>query len=321
MCWFRNFATRSSFSFQFAPRRSAPRGFTLVELLVVIAIIGILVALLLPAVQAAREAARRMQCGNNLKQIGLALHNYHDTNRAFPPGNIAIWNGSMWSGWGWTWHAKLLPFMEQKPLYEAIGNNMNTDSGGATSSWTILACEQTAISSFQCPSHPGGDLNYGGQGKDQISNYNGVCGSTTFNDDEMDGQNDPAYRGNGIFFINSNIRFRDIVDGTSGTFAVGEVQVKLSSKMPGDDRHYIFAPNADDNPPKDISEYLIGMEKGTYGDPINSGTNEATGSYHPGGCNFLFADGSTHFVSENINMDIYQALSTRAGGEVVSGKW
>lgn len=137
----------------------------------------------------------------------------------------------------------------------------------------------------------------------------------------MDGQNDPAYRGNGIFFINSNIRFRDIVDGTSGTFAVGEVQVKLSSKMPGDDRHYIFAPNADDNPPKDISEYLIGMEKGTYGDPINSGTNEATGSYHPGGCNFLFADGSTHFVSENINMDIYQALSTRAGGEVVSGKW
>jgi prepilin-type N-terminal cleavage/methylation domain-containing protein/prepilin-type processing-associated H-X9-DG protein len=318
---FDGFSARSTFPSRSARRRPAARGFTLVELLVVIAIIGILIALLLPAVQAAREAARRAQCTNNLKQIGLGLHNYHDTNGAFPPGNIAIWNGSQWFGWGWTWQAKILPFIEQNTLYEKIGNNMNTDSGGKDSTWTKLACEQTVIPSFQCPSHPNGNLGYGGQDNDQISTYNGVCGSTTFNDDQTDTQNDIAYRGDGVFFINSHIGFRDIIDGTSNTFAVGEVQVQLASGMPGNDRHYIFAPNADDNPPKDVTEYLIGMEIGSFGDPINSGSNEATGSYHPGGCNFLFADGSIHFLSENINMNIYQALSTRAGGEVVSGNW
>jgi len=316
------------FSSFLSPRRPARlggkgigsgRGFTLVELLVVIAIIGVLVALLLPAVQAAREAARRAQCTNNLKQLGLALHNYHDVNRAFPPGNIAHWTGSVVNGWGWTWHAKLLPFIEQNSLYDEIGSHMNTDTGGSTDAWVVLACEETVIPAFQCPSHPNGNLSYSGQGNDQISNYNGVCGTNTFNSDHTDEMSDVGFRGDGIFFLNSSIGFRDIIDGSSNTFIVGEVQVKLADNMPGGDRHYIFSPSGDGNPPTDVSEYLIGMERGEFGDPINSGGEEAAGSYHPGGCLFLFADGSTSFISENINEIVYQALSTRAKGEVIPG--
>jgi prepilin-type N-terminal cleavage/methylation domain-containing protein len=116
------------------PMRRSPvvrRGFTLIELLVVIAIIAILIALLLPAVQQAREAARRTECKNNLKNIGLALHNYHDTNKSFPPGNIAIWNSgdSTVYGWGWTWHSKILPHMDQDNLYDQISATMRSDSG------------------------------------------------------------------------------------------------------------------------------------------------------------------------------------------------
>ena len=298
---------------------SSRRGFTLIELLVVIAIIAILIALLLPAVQQAREAARRTECKNNLKNIGLALHNYHDTNGAFPAGNLTNWNGSMHYGYGWTWHSKILPFLEQNNLYDAVSNVIGTDSGGTGNTEQRLAGRDTVLTMFQCPSHPTGNLNYSGQGGYQISCYNGVCGSNTFNDDHTDGQNDIAYRGDGMFFLNSAIGMRDVTDGTTNTYFVGEVQTKLSASMPGGDRHYCFSAGGDSNPPTDISEYLIGMETdATWGDPINSGGAEAAGSYHPGGCHFLMVDGSTRFVSENINLSNYRAHSTRSGGEVIS---
>jgi prepilin-type processing-associated H-X9-DG protein len=285
---------------------------------VVIAIIAILIALLLPAVQQAREAARRTECKDNLKNIGLALHNYHDTNKAFPPGNIA--SGSTPSGWGWTWHSKILPHMDQNNLYTQISTRINGDGGGAGDTEMLLAGRDTVIKIFLCPSHPDGDRNFGSgrdeQGGYQPSNYNGNCGNNTFNDDECDTPTDTCTRGNGIFFINSQIGIRDITDGTSNTFLVSEVKCRLSSAMAGGDRKYNFGHSGDSNPPQDCSEYLIGAESN---DPINGTAEEAAASYHPGGAQFLMGDGRVVFLSENINMtSVYRPLSTRAGGEVVS---
>jgi len=309
---------------------SKGNAFTLVELLVVIAIIGILVGLLLPAVQAAREAARRMQCSNNLKQIGLGLHNYESTYKSFPIGNVVRVNVNPPRGDGWTWHARILPYLEQTPLYNQVSRVMGTDIGTSTSAEQVLAGRTTRLTVFQCPSHPDGVSNPS-KGGYQLSTYNGVCGTTTFNNDQVDEATDIGYRANGIFFMNSRIRFADIIDGTSNTFLVAEVQDELkgapnSNRMTGSDRKYNFSSGSDGNPPTDISEYLIGMETD---DPINANTRDANGhfnndgeyagSYHTGGAQFVLADGSVRFISQNINMTTYRALATRAGSEVING--
>ncbi|MBT6153114.1 MAG: DUF1559 domain-containing protein [Planctomycetaceae bacterium] len=288
-------------------------GFTLIELLVVIAIIAILIALLLPAVQQAREAARRSSCRNNLKQIGLALHNYHDTFGSFPAGNVARFDGTQLWGYGWTWHSKILPQLDQANLYSSVQNRMGNDSGNYASPEQRRASRDTVLSVFQCPSQPGGDHQFGGQHSNQPSNYNGNIGTSVFNN--CKGTNPGCIRANGIFFINSSVRIRDIVDGVSSTMLVMEVQTRLSSSMPGGDRWYNFAYNGDSNPPSDLSESLIGTE---MNDPINGGDQEAAGSFHTGGAHMLFGDGAVKFLSENISMTIYRSLSTRAGGEIVS---
>ena len=313
--------------------RVRKQGFTLVELLVVIAIIGILVGLLLPAVQAAREAARRMQCSNNLKQIGLSLHNYESSYKVFPAGNIVNNRNGVVSGDGWTWHARILPFVEQTALYNQVSSVMGTDIGGTTSAPQLLAGRDTRLSFFQCPTHPDGVANPSKNGY-QLSTYNAVCGSTTFNDGaEVDNFNAIAYRGNGMFFLNSKVRFGDITDGTTNTFLVAEVQDELkgspnSNRWPGSDRKYCFSGGGDGNPPTDITEYLVGMESN---DPINANirdssgfynnTGEYAGSYHTGGAQFVLGDGSVRFISQNIDMPTYRALSTRNGGEVINGEF
>ncbi|MBT4863994.1 MAG: DUF1559 domain-containing protein, partial [Planctomycetaceae bacterium] len=123
-------------------------GFTLIELLVVIAIIAILIALLLPAVQQAREAARRSSCRNNLKQIGLALHNYHDTFGSFPAGNVARFDGTQLWGYGWTWHSKILPQLDQANLYSSVQNRMGNDSGNYASPEQRRASRDTVLSQY-----------------------------------------------------------------------------------------------------------------------------------------------------------------------------
>ena len=304
------------------------QGFTLVELLVVIAIIGILVGLLLPAVQAAREAARRMQCSNNLKQIGLAMHNYESTMKCFPAANI-VRVGSPMRGDGFTWHARILPYLEQNALYDRIAPLMGTDVGNQDSAEQVFAGKTTRLPMYQCPSHPSGVSNPSKNGY-QLSTYNAVCGNTTFNDDQLDEATDVGYNGNGMFYMNSRTRFGDIPDGSSNTYMVAEVQDELkgapnSNRMPGSDRRYIFSGDSDNNPPTDVSEYLIGMETD---DPINVNQRDAdgyfnndgeyAGSFHTGGAHFALGDGSIRFISQNINLTAYRAMSTRNGGEVIN---
>ena len=316
-------------------RRTPSRsGFTLIELLVVIAIIAVLIALLLPAVQQAREAARRTQCKNNLKNIGLALHNYHDTFLVFPMANVVRVNSpTSFSGDGWTWHSRILPQLEQAPLFDRVKGVMGTDSGGTGSTLQLLAGRDTRLTVFQCPSHPDG---VGNPSKDgyQVSTYNAVCGNRTWNDTsecsttDMTQATSWCLRMNGIFFVNSRVSIGGITDGTSSTFMVAEVQDEIkgapnSNRLPGSDRKYNFSGGGDGNPPTDASEYVVGMEQD---DPINANTRdvdgvfnndgEYAGSYHTGGAQFAMADGTVRFVSQNIDMTIYRGLSTRDGGEV-----
>ncbi|MBA3313088.1 MAG: DUF1559 domain-containing protein [Planctomycetota bacterium] len=312
------------------------RGFTLIELLVVIAIIAVLIALLLPAVQQAREAARRTQCKNNLKQIGLGLHNYHDTYNSLMAGSIAIPNsGGTANGHGWTWHASLLPYLEQNGLYNAIQgpDGMGNELGG-TGSGKPLVVKDTILQMFWCPTQP--DVSNGAQknvvnGKGfQTSNYNGNMGTRIGNGNDncictgvatlAQMQTNPwgCMNGNGVFYVNSHTRFGDVIDGLSNTIFVSEVPDTGGDAMggfgAGCDRKAMFSGGADGNPPNEMSEYLIAAEGN---DPINGGAEEAAGSWHTGGAHFALGDGSVRFLSENMNMPTYQGLSTRNGREVL----
>jgi len=212
--------------------KSRRRGFTLIELLVVIAIIGVLVALLLPAVQAAREAARRSQCINNLKQIGLGLHNYQSAIGSFPPGaamqpkqaGIAQWS----EGWGeWSALSMMLPYLEQKPLYDSINFMMinNHDVGGTANATAY----NTIVNSFLCPSD-------GQAGKSSTNNYHACVGTSTY--DWWGGQGSemptPAWKDHrptsGIFQKYDSNDIRDVTDGTSSTIAFSEVMVGGTSR-------------------------------------------------------------------------------------------
>jgi len=226
------------------------RGFTLVELLVVIAIIGILIALLLPAVQAAREAARRTQCTNNIKQIALALHNYHDAYKSFPPGVLA--------GWGHSWSAHILPQVEQRPLYDTIdfsddGTWYDTDPV----SLALQAAARARIPLFRCPSQPGPESENFYIIADRFrTNYLGNAGSDTIIDDfaSPPGSEIDMGTSNGVLLANfcwdpwRTIAIRDITDGTSNTFLLGEA-VYASTAAEGCDfchRFYLYHPKFDD---------------------------------------------------------------------------
>jgi prepilin-type N-terminal cleavage/methylation domain-containing protein/prepilin-type processing-associated H-X9-DG protein len=299
-------------------RRNA---FTLVELLVVIAIIGILIALLLPAVQAAREAARRMSCTNNLKQIGVALHNYHDTHKKLPIG----WLGFAPNGQpdfvglpGWAWSTRILPFMEQQALYDSL-IDMDlpvTDAANAQARVQI-------VSTFICPSDVGDDIfdlkdaiNEETEGTTVLtqlakSNYPGVFGTQDIHG--VCEQGEPGYngcKGNGIFYLNGSLAFRDITDGLSSTFLVGERWSKWmhstwTGVVPGGWHApaRIVAVASDEFPPN--SEANVEQQTHNFS------------SYHPAGANFLLSDGHVQLITETIDLEVYNALCTRAGGEPV----
>jgi prepilin-type N-terminal cleavage/methylation domain-containing protein len=308
------------------------RGFTLVELLVVIAIIGILVALLLPAVQAAREAARRMQCANNLKQLGLALHLYHDTVKKFPPGYIMqdaqTSDAALGGNWGWATY--LLPYAEQAPLYNRLnpGNVTMAQCVADASAGGCRAALQTRLSVFRCPSDTGPALNEGPVPPDlpapSANGYKiqGVATSTsnyTANNASRSLRNDTGpltaagnvQFANGIFFRDSDIGLRDIPDGVSNTLMLGERAYQLHGVK-------IFAAlvfgirgaqqAVGDNNRGIMMNHSCGfLLINSTNSPVAGDFRRNFSSLHPGGAQFVLGDGSVRFISENVDHNIATA--------------
>lgn len=279
-------------------------GFTLIELLVVIAIIAVLTALALPAVQQAREAARRASCKNNLRNIALALHNHHDLIGKFP-------NGAVQSS-GIMWHAEILPQIEQSTIFATLSRK-SKETRTPEETAALEAATQIILPIFQCPSQPGPTVaTTGGVADRGTCNYPGNAGS-----DFKTGNNvQISSHRNGILFAGSSIKMRDITDGTSSTIIVGEAQWSMNGH-PGPqlnccmDHFYIYSPNIASD--ADFSEAFCGTHRG-----MNTKSELAFGSFHSGGCHVAFADGSTQFINETINRPTWQALGTRNGNEPIS---
>lgn len=306
---------------KFASRQA----FTLVELLVVIAIIGVLVGLLLPAVQSAREAARRMSCSNNLKQIGLALHNYHDTYGEFAPGWIVPASGDTRYSWGWS--ASIMDFMELGNLQDAAQyGDMNIHTAAADP--VLLSVLQTPVPAYRCPSDIAPKTNNWLAIRSQrmaTSNYVG-----THNSDYWDKNGDPIQ--GGIFIENVGTKMRDIQDGTSNTLMVGER--KWSFRDVNGDTLISAAAHVWGNVPGHSSDWRWGYQvalgvyrmnlHGTdqtgkiYSGEVSMRGANAFSSGHPGGGQFCFADGSVRFLSETIDGQFnYQGVQTDPSGSRV----
>jgi prepilin-type N-terminal cleavage/methylation domain-containing protein/prepilin-type processing-associated H-X9-DG protein len=359
------------------------RGFTLIELLVVIAIIAVLIALLLPAVQAAREAARRMQCVNNLKQIGLALHNYYDINNAFPmgSGNCLYSTGPPWQNYvskqGFSAHASLLGQLDLMPMY----NNMNFSWGFTSNTaypeyWVNSTNALSQIAVFLCPSDPNaGKFSGGGQGEGlgtATNNYFACVGTSTYLTSTA-GSVYPApapmslLPTTGVFAFQQSYTLQMITDGTSNTIAFAESTVGNTSATAGTINIGLSSVaaagasvqfmDASTNPAATLAGlaacsvawqtqtgstndqrglcWIMGgtaysmfntvplpnSVKWTYCGSSYSGsaaTYTESDSYHPGGVNVLFADGSVHFIKNSIATATWWALGTKGDGEVIS---
>jgi prepilin-type N-terminal cleavage/methylation domain-containing protein/prepilin-type processing-associated H-X9-DG protein len=302
--------------------RSTPlrRAFTLIELLVVIAIIAALIALLLPAVQAARESARRAQCVNNLKQIGVALHNYEQTLKTFPSGYVSNSDSSgNDTGPGWGWAAMLLPQFEQTVTFNALNFSLAVEAAANSTARLV------GIKNFLCPSDPT-DPAYWAVQRDASTGaaVKNICQVASSNYVGMYGVGEPGPDGNGIFFRNSAISLRDITDGTAQTIMAGERSHRLGeATWVGSVTGALLFPTDNDNIGRYVTETSSGMVLGHAGEGVGPGDPGADVnqfySLHSGlGVNFLFGDGHVSFVKATINYKTYLALATRDGGEVVS---
>ncbi len=287
--------------------KTRTNGFTLVELLVVIAIIGILIALLLPAVQSAREAARRAQCTNHVKQLVLSLHNYHDVNKRFPPSSVGG-NGTI------SYLCRLLPFIEQQPLYDQIsyaGNYTNN-----------LPLAENRIVTFLCPSCSQEESLRSAEDGCYTTHYYGNSGPIGTNpltneeyerDTSREGSGSfGEYAVEGVFALRSTLRFRDIKDGTSNTIGIGEVAWDKYPFYRAWTRGLYWYNGVALLSTKNHRWPINAGKDGTLTMKFNNG---GYGSEHPGGMNVGMMDGSVKFVSETIDMNIYRSAASRGAGE------
>jgi prepilin-type N-terminal cleavage/methylation domain-containing protein len=304
----------------------ARRAFTLVELLVVIAIIGILIAMLLPAVQAAREAARRTQCINKMKQLGLALQNYHAARRVFPQGHVSSeTSGCQGSSSGFPmapWTVLILPYMERQPLQDTfrLKEQFTTTTNVPGSPINDAAFRQNNPD-FQCPSDPNSQSNvnncnyFGVQGGGDIS----LASCTTSSQQRV-------YYDNGVLFFNSKIRIKDVTDGSNHTFLLGETKYQLTPTGRPDGIHLSWSAGSHSHPDSGRPAVLAAAVIPINSLPFDGGSTDTLhyhtrlfGSFHAGGCHFIMCDGSGHFVSENIDLAVYRFLARRNDGQVVTG--
>lgn len=307
--------------------RTLRNGFTLIELLVVIAIIAILIALLLPAVQQAREAARRTQCKNQLKQLGLALHNYHDTHNTFPPAVVAVGSGSCPAVANTNARAPytvlLLPYLDQAPLYTKFNMDerfgINREHQGSATNYPL---QMTPMGIFKCPSDP--------FGRNGGNNYFACAGGGDPASSGCQANNTAnfiLYR-NGIMFVNSRTRIADMVDGTTNTYLLGETKYQLdeTSTNPAKGSYWGGSVYLD-------ASWRYYANVGAAVEPINTplggditgvNSNESSpgrvfGSRHTGGCHMLLGDGSVQFMSQNMDLNLHRQLGNKADGLPTGG--
>ena len=301
-------------------------GFTLVELLVVITIIALLIALLLPAVQAAREAARRMQCSNNLKQMGLAIHNYASTcSEYFPPGSRGGFKHGLFS--------LMLPYLEQMPVYEQL--DINSSASNTLDDAANHQQRYTSIRCYLCPSWPYPTVyqatSTAARYPGALTTYQGVAGAYP-SKGPIRSSADGNIPTNGMFGWGFARAIGEVTDGLSNTLAIGEfTQVDVKSEAA-----YFFDFSV---PPGNVRPWMLGgfyQASSSYDlwaskvleHPVNARVSKLVdgigfnhlphGSFHPGGASFLLADGSVSFLSEGIKFDLYRGLGTCNSGEQAS---
>lgn len=304
-----------------APVRRA--GFTLIELLVVIAIIGVLVGLLLPAVQQAREAARRISCGNNVKQLGLALHNYHDKGDVFPPAAIRRYfrttSTNEWSTNMLSWMALILPYMEASTIYDKLDFDIESGLSGTDATNYNRVARKLPINGFRCPSDPrrqSRDTNY------EPTNYVACLGDSEIHK-----------RSRSIMDCDSRVGIRDVLDGTSNTMGVAEILVG-SPLNEGSNSSGGACPSGTLRDPSlrglswlyasHVRNYAFNTITGPNAAADDCGLNTGGGfvsaarSQHPGGVMVMMVDGGTRFVNDSVDLTtVWRRIGNRQDGEVV----
>ena len=293
------------------------KAFTLLELIVVVAIIGVLISLLLPAIQHARESARRMSCSNNMHQLGVALHSYHQAKKRLPPGwivtDLSAPGAKPKDDSGWAWGALLLPFIEQVPLESGfvnlqLGIQHDENQFSRTQSIAVFHCPSsgqpdifTLTGTHRCGGMPLTDL--------AASDYVGVTASSSQMIPIAKCETVPWSSEDAVFAFNQSVSLRDIADGVSQTFLIGERSCQaFPSAWAG------ALPEG---------EYARGRVLGLIDTPPQAASvaereNVEFASYHPGGSQFLLADGAVRLVTVEIDPALFKALGTRNGGEPVS---